>query len=102
MRTDLIEKLMNKLGYYKPCQMVQPTIIKKDIYECRTLRVKQEFEPEEIINVPNALLIETTVKPLARQLSEICEITQTETNRGTYEIEATLRVMERRQNAKLD
>lgn len=95
MRTNLIEKVMNKLGYYKSSQIIQPPVIKQDIYKYKTLRTKQEFLPEEIVDVPTSLLIESTLRPLASQLSEICEITQTETNRGTYEIEATLRFLER-------
>lgn len=95
MRTNLIEKIMNKLGYYKSSQIIQPPVIKQDIYKYKTLRTKKEFLPNEIVDVPTSLLIASTLSPLANQLSEICEITQTETPRGTYEIEATLRYLEK-------
>lgn len=96
----MLEKLLNKLGYVKYSNLIQPVIIQNDNYKCKTLRTKTEFLAEEIANVPNRSLIETTVMPLAEQLPELCEITQIETYRGTYEIEATLRVMEREKGGK--
>lgn len=89
-----IEKLLNRFGYYKLSQMIQPTIIKSDVYAAKTYKVQLEVEEYEVRMMPEAVE-RKLVEPLAEKLPTLCEITKEKTERGKCLLTATLRLMER-------
>ena len=91
----MLEKILNKLGYYKASQLIQPPPkIKQDRYKPSALRSSREFTSSDMVELPENLIRRITTEGIAEMLPDICEFTQEESGKGTYIINAKLRYLE--------
>ena len=90
----MLEKILNKLGYYRANQLIKPPIIKQDRYKPSALRSSREFTSNDIVELPENLIRRITTEGIAEMLPDICEFTQEESWKGTYIICAKLRYLE--------
>ena len=90
---QMIEKILNKLGYYKP--IMQPPIIYGKRCDVKNLYSVKEYTPSEIIETPDSIIQREVVQGIAEKLVDICEFVQEESGKGTYFISARLRYIDK-------
>lgn len=88
----MIEKILNKLGYYKP---MQPPVINVERCDVKKLCAVREYTPSEIIETPDSIIQREVVQGIAEKLVDICEFVQEESGKGTYFISARLRYIDK-------
>lgn len=88
----MIEKILNKLGYYKP---MQPPIINVERCDVKKLCSVKEFTSDEVIEIPESIIQREVVRGIAEKLVDICEFVQEDSGRGTYFISARLRYVDK-------
>lgn len=88
----MIEKILNKLGYYKP---MQPPVINVERCDIKNLCSVKEYTPSEIIEIPDSMIQREVVQGIAEKLVDICEFVQEESGKGTYFISARLRYIDK-------
>jgi hypothetical protein len=94
MKKNLIEKFLNKHGYYKKGDFVQPVICKQDIYSSKMLGAKHVFSQRDWFNLNTEECQKITVEPFFEELYKFCEFkVQTDEIREEYIVTATLRIL---------
>jgi hypothetical protein len=88
----IIEKMFNKLGYYKP---MQPPVINVERCDIKKLCAVREFTVKEMIEIPDEVIQREVVQGIAEKLVDICEFKQEESGKGTYFISARLRYIDK-------
>ena len=89
----MIEKILNKLGYYK--KPMQPPVINVEKYDVKKLCSVNEYTSDEIIEIPDSIIQREVVQGIAEKLVDICEFVQEESGKGTYFISARLRYIDK-------
>lgn len=93
----MIEKILNKLGYYKP---IQPPVINVERCDVKILCSVMEYTADEIREIPDSIIQRDVVRGIAEKLVDICEFVQEDSGRGTYFISARLRYVDKESEDK--
>lgn len=88
----MIEKILNKLGYYK---LMQPPVINVERCDIKKLCSVKKYTAKEIIEIPDYIIQRDVVRGIAEKLVDICEFVQEENRDGTYFISARLRYIDK-------
>ncbi len=91
----MIEKLLNKLGYYK--RIVDPPVFNV-VYDVKTICAVREYDRDAVITgIPESIVKKEVANVLAEKLVDICEyVTEEDPKRGNYRVYAKIHYVERR------
>jgi len=92
----MIEKLLNKLGYYK--RIVDPPVFNVVNYDVKTVYAVREYPRVTIMSgTPESIIKRDVANVLAEKLVDICEyVTEEDPERNVYRVYAKLHYVERR------
>ena len=88
----MIEKILNKLGYYKP---IQPPVINVERCDIKKLCSVKKYTAKEIMETPDYIIQRDVVRGIAEKLVDICEFVQEDSGDGAYFISARLRYIDK-------
>lgn len=92
----MIEKLLNKLGYYK--RITDPPVFNVVNYDVKTVYAVREYDRDAVITgIPESIIKKEVANVLAEELVDICEyVTEEDPKRGNYRVYAKLHYVERK------
>lgn len=86
----MIEKLLNKLGYYR--RSVDPPVFNVVKYDIKTICAVREYDKDTVITgMPTYFIKKEVADVLAKELVDICEyVTERDAEKGSYRVYAKL------------